>query len=160
MKNIKLYRKRYIPSETVLLKDDVILHIDEDVIVTKWDVLRPRKDFAKGYSCYFMKKGYKISKFLNKEGELVYYYCDIIDTSYDEQENSFVFTDLLADVIIYPDGKVKVVDVGEIADAFSRRIITAGELKNALWRLDALLNVIYDGGLEDIIHTYFNGSWE
>ena len=39
----------------------------------------------------------------------VYYYCDIIDTTYDAQENSYLFTDLLADVIVYDSGFVKAV---------------------------------------------------
>ena len=48
----------------------------------------------------------KISKFLNKKKELVYYYCDIIETAYLKAENAYIFTDLLADVIIHPDGAV------------------------------------------------------
>ena len=36
-----LYRKRLIPEECVLLKDDVILYMDDNVIVTKWVTLKP-----------------------------------------------------------------------------------------------------------------------
>ena len=90
----KIYRKRYMPNETVLLKDDEILRLDEDVLVTKWNVLHPKTQFSHGVSCYFLKKGYKISKFLNENEELVYYYCDIIDTKFDESENVFTFTAL------------------------------------------------------------------
>ena len=38
-KDLILYRKRFIPMETILLKDDVVLFQDETVIVTKWNVL-------------------------------------------------------------------------------------------------------------------------
>ena len=31
-----LFRKRLIPSECVNLKDDTIIHIDEDTIITSW----------------------------------------------------------------------------------------------------------------------------
>ena len=62
----KIYRKRYMPNETVLLKDDEILRLDEDILVTKWNVLHPKTQFSHGVSCYFLKKGYKISKFLNE----------------------------------------------------------------------------------------------
>ena len=96
----KLYRKRYVPDEVVFLKDDVIVYQDAKVMVTKWDVLHPKAKFSHGVSCYYLEKGYKISKFLNKNEELVYYYCDIIDTAFHEKENTFVFTDLLADVIV------------------------------------------------------------
>ena len=74
----KLIRKRLIPFESVLLKDDRIVHMEDGLIVTHWDVLKPRKDFQKGISCYFLKEGYKISRFMDKDGNLVYFYCDII----------------------------------------------------------------------------------
>ena len=147
----KLYRKRYMPSEVVYLKDDIITYQGEDVMVTKWDVLHPKAKFSHGVSCYYLDKGWKISKFLNKNDELVYYYCDIIDTTYNAEENFYVFTDLLADVIIYEDGFVKVVDLGEIAEALEEGIITDREAKLSLSRLDALLEVIYGGGLPEMI---------
>ena len=46
-----LYRKRLIPEECIPLKDDIILYMDDEVIVTKWNTLKPRKDFHHGYSC-------------------------------------------------------------------------------------------------------------
>lgn len=140
-----------MPDEIVYLKDDIILYQGEDVMVTKWDVLHPKAKFSHGISCYYMDKGWKISKFLNENNELVYYYCDIIDTTYNQEENFYVFTDLLADVIIYEDGFVKVVDLGEIAEALEEGIITDREAKLALSRLDALLEVIYGGGLPEMI---------
>ena len=147
----KLYRKRYMPSEIVFLKDDIIVYQDDTVMVTKWDVLHPKAKFSHGVSCYYLEKGWKVSKFLNKEDKLVYYYCDIIDATYNKEENFFVFTDLLADVIIYEDGFVKVVDLGEIAEALEEGIITDREAKLSLSRLDALLEVIYGGGLPEMI---------
>ena len=147
----KLYRKRFMPNEIVYLKDDIITWQEENVMVTKWDVLHPKAKFSHGVSCYYMDKGWKISKFLNKNNELVYYYCDIIDTTHNEEENIYVFTDLLADVIIYPDGSVKVVDLGEVADALEEGIISDREVKLALKRLDALLEVVYGGGLPEMI---------
>ena len=147
----KLYRKRYMPNEVVYLKDDIITYQDEHVMVTKWDVLHPKAKFSHGVSCYYLDKGWKISKFLNDANELVYYYCDIIDTTYHAEENFYVFTDLLADVIIYENGFVKVVDLREIAEALEEGIITDREAKLALSRLDALLEVIYGGGLPEMI---------
>ena len=140
-----------MPSEVVHLKDDIITYQGENVMVTKWDVLHPKAKFSHGVSCYYMDKGWKVSKFLNKNDELVYYYCDIIDTTYNQEENFYVFTDLLADVIIYEDGFVKVVDLGEIAEALEEKIITDREAKLARSRLDALLEVIYNGGLPEMI---------
>lgn len=143
MQELKLYRRRFIPDETVYLKDDVILYHDDDVVITKWLAFRPKKEFDHGISCYFLKQGYKVSKFLNKKNELVYFYCDIIVTEYKKTENSYIFHDLLADVIVYENGFVKVVDLAELADCLDRGIISEKMVKDALRRLDALLEIIY-----------------
>lgn len=148
---IKLYRKRFIPEEIVFLKDDVVLEADEDKIITKWDALKPRGDFVGGYSYYYLKKGYKISKFIDNNGNLVYYYCDIIDVAFDEIENSYIFTDLLADVIVYEDERVEVVDLAEIAEALDRNLITQELAKKALRILDELLNIIYNSGMQSLL---------
>ena len=121
MQQTILYRKRFIPNETICLKDDKIIVKNDAHIITKWNVFRPKLEFSKGVSCYFLKEGYKVSKFLNDDDALVYYYCDIIDTVYDAKENAYYFADLLVDVIIYPDGFVKVVDLAELADALERK---------------------------------------
>lgn len=156
MEKPKIYRKRFIPNEVVFLKDDEIQYYDEDVIVTKWNVLKPRKDFSKGYSCYYIKKGYKVSKFLDDDENLVYYYCDIIETKYNVAENSYLFIDLLADVIIYESGFVKVVDIGEIADALENNLIDIELAKRALKQLDELLDIIYKEGLKKLLGDYFD----
>ena len=83
---------------------------------------------------------------------LHYYYCDIIETAYLKAENAYIFTDLLADVIIHPDGAVEVVDLGELSDALEDGSITEREIKLALRNLDSLLQVIYSGGLPEMIH--------
>ncbi len=142
MAEVKLIRKRLIPLESVELKDDRIISMEDGVIVTKWDVLKPRKDFQKGVSCYFLKEGYKISRFMDKDDKLVYFYCDIIHTDYDKENNTYIFTDLLADVIIYPDGRVKVVDIGEIADAMEQRLISDEFVKACLRQLENLLEIV------------------
>jgi Uncharacterized conserved protein len=151
MESIKLYRKRFIPDEIIFLKDDIILQADEDKIITKWNVLKPRGDFVCGFSYYYLKKGYKISKFMDKNGNLVYYYCDIIDIYFDKNEKSYIFADLLADVIVYKDGSVKVVDLAEIAEALDKNLITQELAKKALRILDELLNTIYDSGIENLL---------
>ena len=53
-------------------------------------------------------------------------------------------TDLLADVIIYPDGFVKVVDLDELVTALNDGLITLDQLKLSITRLDKLLNIIYE----------------
>lgn len=150
MKPAMLYRQRYIPFETIPLKDDEILFADDKIIITKWKVFRPKAKFSNGVSCYFLSEGYKVSKFLNDDGALVYYYCDIIETTYRQEENAYVFTDLLADVIVYPDGFVEVVDLAELADALDEGVITVDVVKSSLRRVEKLLQIIYGGNFSEL----------
>lgn len=143
MDKIILYRRRFIPDEKILLKDDVVLSLDEDRLVTKWNVLTKRHDFTHGYSCYFLKKGWKISRFLDENDNLVYWYCDIIEAEKDN--NTYTINDLLIDVIIYPNGDVRVIDVDEVSRALREKILPVELVAKALDRLDALLKVIYSG---------------
>ena len=150
-----LYRKRLIPLECVQLKDDVILECNEEVIVTKWSALKPKKDLHHGYSCYFRNKGYKVSKFYTADNTLMYWYCDIVDFDYNEETNELVVTDLLADVIVYPDGYVKVVDIDELVTALDDGLITLEQLKNSLTGLDSLLQSIYNDKF-DLLTIYID----
>ena len=148
MDRVKLYRRRFIPDEKIFLKDDIIVSLDEERLVTKWNVLTKRHDFTHGTSCYFLKQGWKISRFLDDEDKLVYWYCDIIEPEFDPEDNSYILNDLLIDVIIYPDGKVEVVDIDEAALALKEKIISDELVIKALERLDSLLRVIYSGNFE------------
>lgn len=145
-----LYRKRIIPNECILLKDDEILSWSSERIVTRWNALRPKKELHHGYSCYFLKEGYKVSKFYRADGSLLYYYCDIITHEYTPEENKLVVTDLLADVIIYPDGFVKVVDLDEIVPALESGALSISDMKAALLSCNRLLEIIYDGDLKEL----------
>lgn len=142
MSDMKLYRKRLIPAECILLKDDVLVHRSEDILITSWKTLNPKTDFSHGCSCYFLKEGFKVSKFYRADGSLRYYYCDIVEFEENTAENSIIVTDLLADVIIYPNGLHNVVDLDELADAYEQGLITATQLTKSLRQLNKLLNII------------------
>lgn len=140
-----LYRKRIIPDECILLKDDIIIHNTQDCIVTKWNALKPKKDLHHGYSCYFLKKGFKVSKFLREDNSLLYWYCDIVEYTHDSENNTLTSLDLLTDVIVYPDGFVKVVDIDELATALDKGLLSEELLKKSLLQLNRLLEIIYSG---------------
>jgi hypothetical protein len=89
----KLYRKRLIPEECVELKDDVVLRCDGDVIVTAWKALHPKRELSRGYSCYYLKRGIKVSKFISADGNLMYWYCDIVDYDWDQREHTALTRD-------------------------------------------------------------------
>ena len=143
--DLKLYRKRYIPNEMILLKDDEILLAKPDLIVTKWDVLNPRKDLARGYSAYYIDKNIKISKMYNDKDQLVYWYCDIIHTEKPD-DITYIFHDLLVDVIVPPEGWPRVVDLDEVADVIEQPGGFPKELiAEAMRATNYLLSIIYDG---------------
>lgn len=141
MKTLQLYRKRFVPSENILL-NDVILEHTEDIVITKWNTIRPKTVLHHGCSCYYLKEGWKVSKFYSKDHSLLYWYCDIVEFDYCAEDNSLVVSDLLADVIIYPDGKVEVVDLDELAEAHRDKIITDEQLHKSLMQLNSLLSII------------------
>lgn len=157
-----LYRRRFIPDELIHLKDDVILVMEKDLIITKWFTLHPHKDIVRGVSAFYLDKGYKVSKIYDRNDNIVYWYCDIIQAKCDENredwlpgsnpsdKNTVVIEDLLMDVILYNDGKVNVMDLDELADALEHRLITQEETAYALRTLNSLLNTIYSGNFSSL----------
>lgn len=142
MTDFRLYRKRFIPDETILLKDDVIRLRSDKLLITSWKTLKPKPDFSYGCSCYFLEKGFKISKFYRQDGSLRCYYCDIVSFYQDPATNSLVVSDLLADVVLYPDGTCQILDLDELASAYEQGLITSSQLTDALYRLNDLLQLI------------------
>ena len=145
-----LYRRRFIPNELVHLKDDVILVMKDDLIITKWFTLHPRKDISRGVSAYYLDKGFKISKVYNVDNKVVYWYCDIIQCKKDNSKNTIIIEDLLIDVLLYEDGTLRIIDLNELCDASDQGLITQAETSYALRTLDALLNIIYQGNFNTL----------
>ena len=150
---MQLYRKRFIPPECILLKDDAVVSRTDNTIITTWKTLNPKISFSHGCSCYYLKEGLKISKFYRHDNSLLYWYCDIVSYDFDKTQNTMIVTDLLADVIIYPDGFVKVVDLDELVTALECRSLSLDTLKASLRQLDKLLHIIYGGQLNTL--TYY-----
>ena len=148
MSRPRLFRRRFIPDENIELKDDMILALEPNLIITSWNVLKPRRDISRGVSAYFIDKGIKVSKVFDNAGQMVYWYCDIIETHYDEKENTYTFNDLLIDVVVYPDGQVEVLDMDEFADAMEQGILSVGTIAHAMRATDDLLHTIYAGEFE------------
>ena len=152
MSRPRLFRRRFIPDENIELKDDMILALEPNLIITSWNVLKPRRDISRGVSAYFIDKGIMVSKVFDNAGQMVYWYCDIIETHYDEKENTYTFNDLLIDVVVYPDGQVEVLDMDEFADAMEQGILSVGTIAHAMRATDDLLHTIYAGEFEKYTH--------
>lgn len=140
---MKILRKRYIPDEIVdISKDEVILKT-ENLIVTKWTPIKPRPDIGKGISYTMLDKGWKISKFFDKSGNFIYWYCDIID--YKFEDDTYTLIDLLVDLKIFSDGKYEILDKEELDEALNENIITMEQYEDALNKLQELLDIVKSG---------------
>ena len=140
-----LYRRRFIPEELIHLKDDLILVLEPDLIITKWKTLHPRKDISRGISAFYLDKGFKVSKIYDDRDQVVYWYCDIIQAKKDDEKNTVIIEDLLIDLILYEDGSMRIMDLNELADAMEQKLISQTEMSYALRTVNALLGIIYDG---------------
>lgn len=140
-----ILRKRFIPYEIVDISGDELLFRSDKLLVTRWKAIKHRDDLYGGISFTYLKEGIKVSRFYNINGEFLYWYCDIIDVSYDIKRDMYTFEDLLVDVKLLPDGQVKVLDSDELAEALDKGLITSGHASRALRNLDKILNMIYDG---------------
>ncbi|MBR0090520.1 MAG: DUF402 domain-containing protein [Lachnospiraceae bacterium] len=139
-------RVRLIPQESILLKDDVILYRDDEQIITSWDAFRKRPELVRGLSVYYLKEHLKLSKVFHEDHDF-HWYIDLADYYFTEDGKELVMTDLLADVAITRDGKIRVLDLGELADAHSEGLISDALLKKSLYTLDRLLRELYQDGV-------------
>lgn len=137
---MKIYRKRYIPSEIVDISSDEIVYQDKNMIVTKWIPIKPRTDISRGMSYTMLDKGWKISKFYDHDDKLLYWYCDIIEYTLENDELTLI--DLLADVIIHENGTYEVVDIEELDEALGQGLITEKQKEDALQKVSALTKII------------------
>lgn len=140
---MKIYRKRYIPNEVVDISDDKVIFLDENLMITEWIPIKPRNDFAYGKSYTIFKKGWKISKFYNENKELLYWYCDIIESKIENDE--YLLIDLLVDVKIYPNGEYEILDLNELDEAVKLGLIDENKKEEALAKLNELLELIKRG---------------
>lgn len=138
-------RRRYIPYEIVDISDDDFLFRSDELLVSRWTSIKPRPDFHGGISFTFLKRGYKLGRFYDKNGKFLYWYCDILDVQYDETADTYTLNDLLVDIRIYPDGKVEVLDADEFAQALEEGLISREQAVAGLRTFDGLLKMIYSG---------------
>lgn len=134
-------RKRFIPEEeSTYLATRCCMTTgapDRDALASD----RARNDIGWGFSYIWILRHYKISAVFDRTGKFKYWYCDVIKTEYEKDKNKYVFTDLLIDVVIEPDGTCRVLDEDELQEALLRGFISAEDVKIAQETRDALLRL-------------------
>lgn len=132
-------RKRFIPFEETDISGDEMLYDSPELIVTRWLPIRPRNDIGWGVSYIYMPGNCKISAIFDGDGNFKHWYCDVIKTQYVKEQNKYIFTDLLIDVIIEPDGTCRVLDEDELQEAFLCGLITEDDVRIAEETRDDIL---------------------
>lgn len=140
----RIYRIRYIPSETIDLSSDKLLYRDDKYLITQWNPIKPRSDITSGISCAFLDEGWKISAFFGQDNKIIYWYCDVVDVNFDQKTDTYYLYDLLTDIKILPDGRVEIIDLDELAIAFEQHLITNEQLIMSLKQSNSLLNLVYN----------------
>ena len=135
-------RKRYIPDEVISLTNDTIYYVSDELIVTGWRAIRTRPDISGGFSAYYPKLGIKASKLFDGDGRLLYWYNDISELSF--VGKNINFTDLLIDLVVYPDNSIRILDLDEFAEAVEKNYITKEQEVKALNSFHVLLDYIYN----------------
>ena len=139
-----MFRKRFIPFETVDISGDELLFRSEELLITRWKAIKPRTDISGGISYTFLKDDFKVSRFYDALGNFAYWYCDVIGVEYDEKSDTFTIVDLLIDIKIMPDGTMRVVDTDELAEALDKGLISKEQACRSLRELDRVLKMIYE----------------
>ncbi len=140
---MKIYRKRYIPNEIIDISKDKVNFLNDELMITEWLPIHPRNDIYFGKSYTFFKKGWKISKFYDRDNNFLYWYCDIIEPKIENDE--YILIDLLVDVVVYPDGNYKILDLDELDEAVSKGLIDENKKQEALMKMNELVDLIKNG---------------
>lgn len=89
---------------------------------------------------YMVDQGYTVSKVFNKQGEFLYYYCDIMEMKQVSKLN-YVMVDFVLDLIVHGNGSYEVIDIDEFADAIERGDIPLKKQVYALRRLHEMIEL-------------------
>ena len=141
-------RRRFIPDELIRLSDDQIYEVSEDLVLSAWTSIKPRKDLYAGISAYYPKLGFKLSRLYDSDYHPLYWYCDIIRFSGEGKD--LYYEDLLLDVVIRPGGIVRVLDADELADALEEKLIDEATVCLALRQMNDLLTRIREDRLGEL----------
>lgn len=157
---MKIFRRRFIPNEIVDISGDEVVFRDDKKLITRWLPIKPRPDIGSGMSCIYFDKGIKISKIFDKSGNFKHWYCDIIKHEYIKEEDKYIVTDLLVDVVVYPDGHYEVLDLEELDEALKENLISLEVKEEALDKMNSLLDVIKKGEFEECFGEDFKIGYE
>ncbi len=99
----------------------------------------------------------RLVSFLMHLGNILYWYCDIID--YEKEFDKITFIDLLADVKVFEDGRIEILDLDELKEALEIGLIDNKRFLDAINKLNKLLRLINEKkGIENLINYLIKAS--
>ena len=153
---MEIFRKRLMPPELTHLESDRIIFSNSSYVITEWQTLKPRLDFATGVSYYFLEENYKLSEMYSKNGEFLYYYCDIV--KYEEISlKQLIYIDLLVDVVVYADFTYKILDLDELVECHKNEGIETEDLLLAIQATHDFLRIVHSGDIGQIFQKIEGG---
>lgn len=85
---------------------------------------------------------YWLSAAFNDKGELIELYFDITDGNRFDDSYNPEFTDMFLDVVVTPDGGIRILDRDELDEALSAGAITEREYADAIAHCEELCNLL------------------
>lgn len=151
---MRVLRKRFIPDEIIDISGDELIFANEKILITRWIPIKPRDDISRGISFTILEEGWKISKIFDGSGDFLYWYCDIIEYTY--ENDTYMITDLLVDLKVYKDGAYEILDLDELEIAYEKKLITFEQKKNAENKLKRLVSIVEAGKFPPIDNSFLN----
>lgn len=113
----------------------------EEIVVCdggiKWLSILPQNDF------------YCITAMMNEKSDIIVWYIDMIAGQGTDADGMPWFDDLYLDLVVYPNGEIKVDDMDELEEALRQKDITQEQFDLALHTVDQLKK-----GLLKDIHSF------
>jgi uncharacterized protein len=119
------------PQREVDLTGDTLLYQDQELQVTAWIAPEHHPNQVK-YALTFtlFNQAIQIHSKHDAQGQRLYWYCDLLEVS--QVAETWLLTDLILDVVVYPDYSTRVLDLAEMGEALEENGITPLQAAQAL----------------------------
>lgn len=137
---MSIYKHKLVPQETQDITQDHWIYRDEHWMLSTWSPAHSDMKVVKAVSIFDLEHGWQLSQKFDAQGQLKYWYCDII-ASY-SQDGDLHIVDLILDVVLFPDGVIQVVDMPEFQNYVPQTPQEVEWLETAPTKLQTLIHQI------------------
>lgn len=141
-----LLKHKLLPQCTEDITEDEILFFNNDYLVTQWKAKSSNMNIASALSVVSVEHGIQISKKYDKDKKFCYWYCDIVKTKWTPESSCFEITDLLVDVVVFPDNELRMIDLDEFTQSKNNGLLNTSDFQ---WAQQSVLKLINQALLGD-----------